>query len=284
MHSDIPAVKATVIVSIYRDIGALEVILHALAQQSENNFCVIISEDGEDAVVAEYLQRQSLPFPLRHLTQTDKGFRKNRALNRAILNATTDTLIFIDGDCVPHPRFIEAHLRYAAEGHVYCGRRIELGPEFSAELRTAPEKIQLLANPVRYLLLAKRMHRDGIKNYELGFHLGWLQPLLMHRSIAIVGCNFSAQRSDLIAINGFNEEYEAPGIGEDTDIEWRLRQSGVVLHDIRVTALQYHLYHPRNYAVPAANRELLAKTRAAKSPFCSKGINQHINIETTVTT
>lgn len=269
--------KATVIVSIYRDIEALEVILYALEQQSVEDFSVIISEDGDDPKVAEYLSDHKTTLSLQHLTQPDLGFRKNRALNRAILAAPAETLIFIDGDCIPHPDFVEAHLRYAASGYVGCGRRIELGPQISAELRQEPSRIKRLTRPLSYLRLARSLHQDGIKNYELGFTLPWLQPLLKNRSIAIVGCNFSARRNDLIAINGFNEEYEAPGIGEDSDIEWRLRQNGARLHDIRFTAVQYHLHHPRGYEVNERNRALLKQTKSATSPYCRTGLDAHLS-------
>ncbi len=274
------APKATVIISIYRDTEALEVTLYALEQQSRKDFSIIVSEDGEAPEVAAYLAERHTALPLQHLTQTDTGFRKNRALNRAILAAPGKTIIFIDGDCVPHPRFVEAHLRYAAKGHVGCGRRIELGPQISTKLRHQPSQLSQLASPMSYLMQAKPMHKEGIKNYELGFHLGWIQPLLQHRSIPIVGCNFSVNRDDLIAVNGFNEAYGSPGIGEDSDIEWRLRRYGAQLHDIRFTAIQYHLHHSRGYQVSEHNRELLAQTRATESPYCRPGLDTHLNDNT----
>lgn len=269
--------KATVIVSIYRDIVALEVILCALEKQSCRDFSVIVSEDGESPEVAAYLARRKTELSLKHLTQPDKGFRKNRALNRAILAAPAPILIFIDGDCVPHPRFVESHLRYTSKGHVSCGRRIELGPDISAQLREKPEQLSRLTSAFSYLMLARTLHRDGIKNYELGFYMRWLQPLLQHKSIAIVGCNFSVHRTDIEAVNGFNEAYESPGLGEDTDIEWRLRKHGAILHDTRVTALQYHLYHNRGYQVSTLNRSLFSETQKADSPYCKLGLDTHCN-------
>ena len=35
----------------------------------------------------------------------------------------------------------------------------------------------------------------------------------------IVGCNFSLYRETIEKINGFDENYEGPGFGEDADIE-----------------------------------------------------------------
>ena len=45
-----------------------------------------------------------------HLTQEDKGFRKNKILNEAIRTDKTGYMIFIDGDCIPHPDFIKEHI------------------------------------------------------------------------------------------------------------------------------------------------------------------------------
>jgi hypothetical protein len=45
-------------------------------------------------------------------------------------------------------------------------------------------------------------------------------------------------------INGFDERYEAPGIGEDTDIQFRLELQGVRVKSLNQMAVQYHLFHP----------------------------------------
>ncbi len=111
--------KATVIISIYRDVDALKLILQALETQTESNFEIIVSEDGESEAVASYIDPITSENRFQHITQQDIGFRKNRALNRAILAARSDILIFIDGDCIPHPGFIEAHLRSTSLGFAW---------------------------------------------------------------------------------------------------------------------------------------------------------------------
>ncbi|MDH5785089.1 MAG: glycosyltransferase, partial [Chromatiales bacterium] len=170
--------KATVIISVYRDVEALEVILYALEQQSEKSFSVVVSEDGESVEVKEYLSRRNSPLAIQHLTQEDKGFRKNRALNRAVLAAPGETLIFIDGDCVPHPKFVESHLKYAMKGVVNCGRRVNLGPEFSRILRDNPSRLSELTSVWRYISHFLDFRRDGIRNYELGFYVPKIQTLM----------------------------------------------------------------------------------------------------------
>jgi len=48
----------------------------------------------------------------------------------------------------------------------------------------------------------------------------------------IVGCNFSLHKEDFLSVNGFDNRYDIPSIGEDTDIEYRLvkqRTSGRIV-------------------------------------------------------
>lgn len=265
---------ATIIISVYRDAEALQVILAALKMQSEQNFTVLVSEDGESAEIAQVTAQAQFP-ELLHLTQADEGFRKNRALNRAILAAPSDYLIFIDGDCVPHPHFIRGHVSWAARGIVNCGRRVELGPHFSQQLRASPSKVLTgFSNPLGYLWHAQAMHRDGIKNYELGFYLPQLQPLF-RKPTTLMGCNFSIHRDELIAINGFDEDYRSPGLGEDSDIDIRLQKQGLQMLSNKLVALQYHLHHPRGYSVSGENRALLERTTASASSVCRHGLDGH---------
>ena len=262
---------ATIIISIYQDIEALAVILYALGRQSCNRFTIIISEDGESPEVAKFISEQSLP--MLQISQADKGFKKNRALNRAILAAPNDYLIFIDGDCVPHHNFVQAHTACAKKGRVNCGRRVELGVHYSRKLRKDPAAMEQLHGNLRYLYHYYSLHRDQTKNTELGFYLPWVQPVMQRRNSSILGCNFSLFRDDLLSINGFDEAYQSPGIGEDSDIETRLRNNGASIKSNKSVAIQYHLYHPRGYSVSEENKRLLAA--AENTVRCRQGIDSH---------
>ena len=114
--------KATLIISIYKNIIALQTILRSLRQQTEQDFELIISEDGEDIEVRKFIEQYQFPWTTQHLTQPDMGWQKNKALNRAVLAAQTDWLIFIDGDCVLHPRFVEMHIRYQQDNVLLAGK------------------------------------------------------------------------------------------------------------------------------------------------------------------
>lgn len=267
--------RATLIVSIYKDIAKLHSIMEALAWQSCSDFEILISEDGAAAEVAEFLMpyRERLPN-LAHLTQEDRGFRKNRALNRAIHAARSDYFIFIDGDCVPHSGFVEAHVSQAEADAVCVGRRVELGPQFSQRLIDQPEFLHVLEDPWRYIRHGAALHQDGIKNYEFGFVSRLLHRLTRKRPIHIVGSNFSCSRAALQAVNGFNEDFESPGIGEDADLEWRLLAAGYRMKNIKFLAPVYHLHHPRSYVVSERNREIMAETLARNEWRCRHGLDQ----------
>ncbi len=121
-------IAASLIISVYNNTEHLKAVLDGLRFQTDKRFEVIITEDAEHAHVKEFIDNYKYDGKLYHLTQPDIGWQKNRALNKAIAFAKTDYLIFIDGDCVLHPRFIEFHLKYAEPKSVLAGKRIKLDP------------------------------------------------------------------------------------------------------------------------------------------------------------
>jgi glycosyltransferase involved in cell wall biosynthesis len=102
---------ASLIISVYDNVPFLKAVLDSLKYQSDQRFEVIVSEDAEHAAMRQFLTSYSYTGSLFHLSQPDDGWNKNKALNRAAVFAHTDYLIFIDGDCVLHPRFMEYHIR-----------------------------------------------------------------------------------------------------------------------------------------------------------------------------
>jgi GT2 family glycosyltransferase len=264
---------ATVIVSVYKDVAALRCILFALAEQTEKRFQTIISEDGESPDMADFIAAVRPRFPnLVHLTQEDRGFRKTKALNRAVVAAAAERLIFLDGDCVPHRCFVANHLRQAEPRTVCVGRRVQLGPRVSRGLRRRPSWLLPLQHRLCYLLLAPLLYLDGTRNYETGFVSPLLQALQSRKRRFLLGCNFSCARHDLLAINGFNEDYVYPRAGEDTDIEWRLERRGIRLKSVRFVAPVYHLHHPASWTTHAENERILAATKQREEVFCRNGI------------
>lgn len=267
--------KASLIISIYKNIEALGVILESLQRQTEKAFEVIISEDGNDPQVKQFItQHPWQNANAQHLTQEDEGFRKNKTLNRAIQHARTDYLIFIDGDCVPHHRFIENHIRSAAAGFVCSGRRAELGPKLSSIIIKNPQVLPFFTRSIGLLLFSPFAYFDHAKNYEAGLYSELLHGFTKNKPRGIVGCNFSCYKKDLVAINGFNEDYVFPGVGEDSDIEWRLLKRGIRVKNIKFLVPVYHLFHETKYQPSTQNKAILEKTIEQNEVISKNGLRK----------
>ena len=215
-------------------------------------------------------------FDIVHLTQEDRGFRKNRALNRAVAQASSNHLLFLDGDCVPHTQWLESHLTYLQKGTIGVGRRVELGPRYSRLLKENNDWIVKLSSPIYYLIHTLPALIDGAHHYESGYRFGWLHRMSQGRKPSLLGCNFSCHKDDLISVNGFNEHYQSPGYGEDSDIEFRLRKVQVNGVNLKFYAQVFHLYHKKLYTVTDQNMSLYKQTTESQSIKCEPGIDQYL--------
>ena len=242
--------KCTLVISVYNQEKELELILTALTVQNFKNFEVLIADDGSGAKMKNLVKEFSKhsPFSIKHLWHNDKGFRKNKILNEAIKNAHSKYLIFIDGDCIPHSEFVYQHYHHKHPNTVLCGRRVNLGKKLSNGINV--QKI-----------LKREFEKIGIKHFydsiknDKNLRSSWVEEglLIKNRVIRnlylkgeprIVGCNFSLYKETIEKINGFDENYEGPGFGEDADIEFRLRLAGTKFKTMRNLAILFHLYHP----------------------------------------
>ena len=92
------------------------------------------------------------------------------------------------------------------------------------------------------------------------------------KDYGILGCHWSAHKEDLLAINGYDEDYVLAGIGEDVDIEWRMKESGIKFKSLKFKAIQYHLHHALNYTSDAENIALLKEKKKLGHIVCLNGI------------
>lgn len=268
--------KASVIISIYKDVEALNAILYALSQQTEKQFEVIIAEDCESEAVQNYLSQQGFNLPIQHLSQEDIGFRKTKAVNRAIAAAKSDYLMFLDGDCLPHSHYVEEHLLQREQNRVCTGRRVHLGPVVSAWLRKKPQLLSLLENRLIYTLLGIPLLFDHTKNYEIGFRSKLLHKRQQAKYLTIVGCNWSVARKDMLKINGYNEDL--PGVGgEDDDLGWRFNGKGIHEKSVKFVIPVYHLHHQERRADVNINLRIIKENTAKKQYYCINGIDKYLD-------
>lgn len=239
--------QVTLIISVFRKKEELELIFRALKLQTFTEFEVIVADDdsGNDMPAHVEELKEKYRLDARMVTHSFTGFGKNIILNRAIISARTDYLVFIDGDCIPHRAFIEGHMRARETNTVLCGRRVMLGEKLSARLKEDPRVLS--GGSISYFSLLGDMFSKPNPGYhsEEGIYLkSKLLRRLRGTEITLSGCNFSLHRSLMEKINGFDEDYTGPGIGEDSDLEFRLRLAGAELRSVRNLAVLYHVYHP----------------------------------------
>ncbi len=268
--------RATLVISAYKNTESLKVLLDSILYQTDLRFEIIVAEDGEYEPVKELISSVKLPVPINHITQPDLGWRKNHVLNKAVVASNTDYLVFIDEDCVLHPRFMEFHLKWSSEKHILAGKRVKLDPKSSSMLINGSLKPELMN---RYLLQNfNKVLRNGGGFVEEGFFInpyGFLGFIPRFRAMhQLKGCNMSFSKKAIYAINGFDEDYVRPAIGEDIDLTWRFLKVGYRIKSIRNLAVVYHLYHRERWNDQSENIKMMLEKQSRNEFFCRNGLTK----------
>lgn len=264
--------RLSLIIAVYNNATALRYIFSALARQSFKEFEVIIADDGSGKEIADVVNeaKRTHQFRIKHLWHADKGWRKNMMLNYAIQESSTDYLVFIDGDCIPSKHFLKDHFEQREERKVLLGRRVEHGKRWANELTI--QKIEN-GNFEKYYF-ADIVDAMLGKSVRLEHGIRVPNPILRkltEKSTGLLGSNFSIFKEHLVAINGFDETYDGPGFGEDTDIFYRLTLFGITGKSLRNLAIEYHFWHPLT-KVSDKNRQRFEETMKRSQYKCKNGL------------
>lgn len=237
------AASLAVIVTTYNRPQALQRVLQGLAAQSRPAEEIIVADDGSRPATAAMIEANAaaLRLPVAHVWHEDRGFRAGAIRNRAVAAARGDYLVFLDGDCIPGPRFLARHAALAAAGRFVTGNRVLLSAQLTETL-------------LRGTGLPHTWGWPRILGYRLRGELNRLQPLLTlppgrWRDLSQRGqwrgarsCNLGLWRADFEAVEGFDEHYTGWG-HEDADLAVRLLQHGVRRRDGRWGTAVWHLWH-----------------------------------------
>jgi cellulose synthase/poly-beta-1,6-N-acetylglucosamine synthase-like glycosyltransferase len=266
----------TLVISVYNRPEVLRLVFAACARQSFPDFEIIVADDGSGTAVRDVVAvaLRSSPQPILHLWHEDRGWRKNVILNSAIRASRGRHLVFIDGDCIPSRHFLHDHWNEREDRRVLLGRRVETSERWSRELTVRRVETGEFEH------LGLREIFDGFTGRSLRVEDGIRMPgrslrrLLLRNVRGMLGSNFSVAREELVAINGFDELYDGPGCGEDSDVQFRLSLNGVSGKSLRNLAIQYHVWHPRTRVSDACwdRFEMIKRTRNAR---CLVGMEQH---------
>jgi glycosyltransferase involved in cell wall biosynthesis len=232
----------SVIVTTYNREDALEAVLRSLACQTEQDFEVVVADDGSTAATAKTIDAWNgkIGRRLNHVWHEDRGFRAAEIRNRAILASHGAYCIFLDGDCIVRPDFVATHRRLAEPGCFVTGNRILLSRELTANVlrgNLTPEAWTFAD------WLAER-RRGGVNRLSalLRLPLGPLRRLRQRKWRGARSCNLAIWRADLDRVDGFDADYSGWG-KEDSDIIVRLLHAGVRRKDGVFATGVLHLWH-----------------------------------------
>ena len=239
--------KLSVIITTYNSEEWLRKVLLGFTVQTEKDFEVVIADDGSTNKTADVIAafQGQFQYPIVHVWHEDKGFRKSRILNKAILKSNSDYLLFTDGDCIPRKDYVAVHMKEKQEGYFLSGGYFKL-PMGISEAIADEDILSQKCFEISWLLkqglkanfkLSKLTHNKYIAAF-----MNWLTPTKRSWN----GHNSSGFKLDILNVNGFNEEMDYGGM--DRELGERMFNNGMLSKQIRYSAICLHLDHARGYA------------------------------------
>ena len=245
--------KVSIIVSTYNWPEALEMVLQSLIDQKDDNFEVIVADDGSGPATAETIARmqEKSPVPIKHFWQEDQGYRLSRVRNGAIAMSEGDIIVFTDGDCCLMADFVSSHRKAAEAGCFVTGKRVFLKERFTKLAMKNHLRFHKWPRAILFMLgLTGNCNRPfqfipiPQSQKSLWEHVDcWKKAQ---------GCNIAAFKDDIIKVGGFDEAYEGHGL-EDSDFVLRMIRSGLKRKNVEYTSPVLHLFHGRSMPSRHAN-------------------------------
>jgi glycosyltransferase involved in cell wall biosynthesis len=269
--------KIALVVTTYNRPDALAAVLEACLAQHDRDFEIVVADDGSGPETTETVAayRGRTEIEIGHVRQEDRGFRAGAVRNRALALTGADYMIFTDGDCLPFQGFIEGHRRLAGQGWFVAGNRILIGEGLSR--RILAEHLPVHAWPIgRWFQAFLKGEINRILPLLSLPVPGWLRKLPARRWQGVMTCNLAAWREDLLAVNGFDEEYQGWGL-EDSDLTIRLLHAGLRRKSARFAAPVVHLWHPENdRGTLAENRRRLEALLGSREIRAKQGVDRYL--------
>ena len=218
--------KVSLLITTFNRSDALDLVLQTVAGQTRIPDEVVVCDDGSSVETTILVRQWERKLPIRYAWQPDRGFRAARSRNLGILNSSANYLVWIDGDCLLPPRFLENHLQLARSGYLVAGGRHLLSNNETQKLQEGVLSVEIAFSHWKFRTLCMGVLRD--------LHSGIWETVRT--------CNLGLHRNDLEAIGGFDEAYLGWG-REDSDFVVRLIHQGMKVRSGRLAACVAHLQH-----------------------------------------
>lgn len=262
------SLKTTLIITTYQRKDALELVFLSLLKLTELPDEIIIADDGSGPEIKTVIEIFAPKFsiPVKHCWQEDLGFRLAAIRNRAIAQSSYPYIIMIDGDMILSKNFVSDHKRYAWKGKFIQASRV------------------LLNEPLTHQVLATKQmlfnfFTQGISNRKNAVQSTFLAKLFSYyneNKFRVRGANMSFWKEDLIAVNGFNEDFIGWG-REDSEFVVRMQNRGIKKFHLKFAGHAYHLFHPENSRqMLSQNEKILHDAEAQGAIRCVNGLDKYL--------
>ena len=235
----------SVVVSTYERPMHLHRCLASLSNQTldKRRFEIIVADDGSRDETHDVVEtfRRSIDIPVTFSTQKNLGFRKARAVNRALHLIRSPYVVLTDGDCIFPPDHLDTHLRVRQQRVVWAGNSVFLDRETSEAI-----DVQSVNSGTWQELVPKRLPRAQMLVHQKA---KFYQAIRHGTKPKLVGNNIGVWRNQLLSVNGFDQSYQGWGC-EDDDLGLRLRLRKNRIKSLLGHTHAYHLWHPVHTTKP----------------------------------
>lgn len=218
--------NVALLITAFNRPDALNLVLKTVACQSRPPDEVIVCDDGSSYETRMLIRQWEGRLPIRHVWQPDCDFRAARSRNLGVCRSCAEYLVWIDGDCMLPPEFLENHLKLAKSGYLVAGGRYLLSNLETQKLLSGVSRVESAFSHWKF----RSLSMGALRNLHSG---AWE---------TVRTCNVGLYRDDLEAIGGFDEAYKGWG-REDSDFVVRLIHQGVKVRSGRFAASVAHLHH-----------------------------------------
>jgi glycosyltransferase involved in cell wall biosynthesis len=264
-----PAVS--VIIAVYERPDFLEKVFAGLHNQTLDDFEVVVADDGSGPAIAALIAgwQGRFCYPIAHVWQEHRDFRKTIIANRAAVQSRSDYLCFIDGDAIPHHRFLHTHMAARRIHTVLSGRRVMLDKDLTEKLTLDDVRNGRLERASFWLKHAEAGSRKhGMRaSIVSALENGWRGA--RRKNYCILGSNFSVFKGDFYRVNGYEESITGRGL-EDNNLSNRFTLAGMRVRTVARSAIQYHLHHESN-SIPH-HKDVIARYGQPETFWAEKGI------------
>jgi glycosyltransferase involved in cell wall biosynthesis len=242
-------IRISLCITTYNNSDDVCTLLFSLKAQQKYLTEILICDDGSSLDHQERIKnslRACIHIPWRYVWHDDRGWRLSRIRNLGISKSSGDYIIFVDGDCIPHPKFMLDYTLLAARNEVLIGQRVHVRSQYRNHFLNASLYSRLKSLALGRLKKARYTFRNPTESGNLILSQSHLASPVAISGIGL-GCNHGFWKEDAMLIKGYDELFTAWG-PEDSDFVFRLMTAGLRVRTLKRRCLVFHLDHDSNVA------------------------------------